>query len=160
MRAASTQQCPSGLSRKECRKRQHTCRIPRFADPLPEGGASYAAAIAIDNAFEERRDACYKPGSVPAIVRCKGMYESEYMQRSREALPAYRQALLRSGALAARVPASGQDYRQSSRVGYNSDYVQYARSGFARGAHFATDCSCIGRVLPNLRLRGGEYACR
>jgi hypothetical protein len=106
------------------------CRLPRFADPLPVGGASYTAEVAIDNFAEERRDAAYKPGSVPAIVRCNNMYLTEYRQRMNEALPGYRQQLLASGALAAKAAEPGDDYRNSGRP--NQD-LYYARSGFARG---------------------------
>ena len=102
------------------------------ADPLPEGGASYGAAVCVDNFAEERRDRCYLSGSVPAIVRCKGMYQTEYIQRTNEALPGYRQRLIDAGRLAAKVPVPGQDHRNSRRPGYSTDYVQYARDGFVR----------------------------
>jgi hypothetical protein len=108
------------------------CRTPHFTDPLPVGGMSYDSGVCIDNFVQERCDKSFLSGSAPTIVRCKKMYQTEYTERSNEALPQYREQIAAEG-LAARVPEHGQDYRNSRRVGYSSDYIQYTREGFVRG---------------------------
>ena len=42
-------------------------------------------------------------------------------------------AKVAAASLIAKVPAPGEDYRDSRRVGNNSNYITYATDGFARG---------------------------
>jgi hypothetical protein len=100
---------------------------------LPDGGGSYDAGVCTDNFVEERWDRDYTSSTVPSIVRCQGMYKTEYRDRMNSSLPAYREKIAATG-LVAKVTSSGQDYRNSRRIGYHSDYMQYARDGFVRGA--------------------------
>jgi hypothetical protein len=107
---------------------------------VPEGGGNYDAAVCTDNFVEERWDHSYTSGTVPSIVRCQGMYKTEYRDRMNKALPEYRDKVAAAG-LVAKVASCGQDYRNSRRIGYSSDYIQYARNGFIRGSllsRFAT----------------------
>jgi hypothetical protein len=134
-------------------------RASGFTIALGEGGQSYNAAVNLDNFVEERADKMYSSGTVPSIVRCKKMYQTEAMKRQNEALPFYRQALvctihvetcspresteglicsdtcreaLATQGLAAKV-VPGQDHRSRHRVKYAPDYIQYASEGFKRG---------------------------
>jgi hypothetical protein len=78
--------------------------------------------------------------TVPSIVRCKKMYQTEAMERQNEALPAYKDAVAAQG-LAGKVVV-GQDHRSRLRVGTSSDYFQYASDGFVR-----SQSSCMIFVL-------------
>lgn len=92
---------PTGLSRSlptNIRAIPHTIntnslrskRACSYTNPLPEGGQSYDARVNTDNFIEERRDKTFTSGSTPTIVRCQKMYQTEYIERSNEALPEYR----------------------------------------------------------------------
>lgn len=65
-------------------------RCCSYVDPMPEGGNSFGIGVNVDNFVEERWDRSHRSGSTPSIVRCKAMYQSEYMDRSNEALAGYR----------------------------------------------------------------------
>jgi len=116
-------------------------RKSSLTNPLPEGGHSFVVGVNVDNWVEERRDRSHKSGSVP-VARYPGMYRSEYMERSNEACAAYRSTLA-SSSLVSQVPAHGQEYRNSRRVGYESNYIAYARDGFSRGASMRADATCV-----------------
>lgn len=93
--------CPTGISRSlptNVRAIPHTIntnalrskRACSYTSALPEGGQSYDARVNTDNFIEERRDKTFSSGSTPTIVRCQKMYQTEYIERSNEALPEYR----------------------------------------------------------------------
>lgn len=65
-------------------------RAGSYTNALPEGGKSYSARVNTDNFVEERRDKTYTSGSAPTVVRCQKMYQTEYIERTNEALPQYR----------------------------------------------------------------------
>lgn len=118
--------------------------MQRFADTLADGGATYKPSVCLDNWAEDRADRRYIHGSVPAMLRSKAMNETEYMQRTREALPAYRQGMIEQGGLAAKVPATAPAGAARPRAEAGTvDYVQYARDGFARGARPRHLCRCL-----------------
>lgn len=97
----------------------------------------YSIWASLDNTFGS---------TVPSIVRCKKMYQTEAMERQNEALPAYKDVLAAQGLAAKLVP--GQDHRSRHRVAYAPDYVNYAGEGFIRG-----QCSHL-KVLLCLYIRG------
>lgn len=95
---------------------------------MGEGGKTYSPITNIDNFVEDRSDKAYSHASVPSIVRCKKMYQTEAMERQNEALPAYKEALAAQGLAAKVVPNKDHASRQN-----NSDYIGYATEGFGRG---------------------------
>eukprot|EP00892_Ulva_mutabilis_P005041 jgi/Ulvmu1/2909/UM147_0007.1 len=145
--AVATWLSPTGTSRSlptNIRDIPHTIntnslrskRACTYTNPLPEGGQSYSARVNTDNFVEERWDKTFTSGSAPTIVRCQKMYQTEYTERTNEALPQYRSAVAAQG-LAAQSAEPGQDYRSCTRPRNAPDYIAYARDGFQRGANLA-----------------------
>lgn len=103
--AISSWLSPTGLSRSlptNVRAIPHTInnnslkskRACSYTNPLPEGGQSFDARVNTDNFIEERRDKTFTSGSAPNIVRCQKLYQTEYIERTNEALPEYRHEIL------------------------------------------------------------------